>query len=57
MADTKYPDKPMQSWVPKSMRDSGANLDLGCGDIEQAEGGSTETYGSDAIALLNKEKP
>jgi hypothetical protein len=56
MADTKYPDKPLQPWVPKSMRDSGANLDDGCGDIEQAEAGSTETYGSDALAFLNKEK-
>lgn len=37
--ETKYPNKPLQSWVPKSMRDSGVYLDEGCGDIEQAEAG------------------
>jgi hypothetical protein len=51
MDDTKYPDKPVAEWVPRSMRDSGLNLDKGCPEIEQAAGG----LGLDrAIAEINK---
>jgi hypothetical protein len=39
MASDKYPNKPLADWIPKSMRDSGVNLDEGCGDIGQAESG------------------
>ncbi len=27
MTDTKYPSKPLAPWIPKSMRDQGAELD------------------------------
>lgn len=51
MDDTKYPDKPLAEWVPKSMRDGGINLDEGCPEIKQAEAG----LGLDrAIAEINK---
>lgn len=49
-------NRPVADWVPTSQRDSGTNLDLGCGDIEQAEAGSTETFGSDALKFIQKEK-
>jgi len=45
-------NKPLADWVPTSQRDSGVNLDDGCGQVEQAEGG----LGLDkAIAKLEKE--
>jgi hypothetical protein len=51
MDDTKYPNKPLQPWVPRSQRDGGINLDEGCPEIEQAEAG----LGLDrAIAEINK---
>jgi len=31
--------KPWNQTVPKSMQDGGSNLDVGCGDIEQADAG------------------
>jgi hypothetical protein len=53
MATDNYPDKPLQPWVPRSMRDSGVNLDDGC-NLSQAEAGE----GFDkAVARLEKVKP
>jgi hypothetical protein len=31
--------KPWNQTVPKSMQGGGTNLDIGCGDIEQADAG------------------
>jgi hypothetical protein len=53
--DNKYPDKPMQPWIPRSQRDSGLNLDEGCGDIETSE--ANEVIGVDEIfAALGSKK-
>jgi hypothetical protein len=49
-------NKPMADWIPQSQRDSGTNLDDGCGDIDQASAGSVETFGSDALKLIQKER-
>jgi hypothetical protein len=49
-------NKPLAPWVPTSQRDSGVNLDDGCGDIEQASAGSIETFGSDALRQIQKER-
>jgi hypothetical protein len=38
--DNQFPHKALADWIPKSQRDSGVNLDEGCGNaIEQAEAG------------------
>lgn len=38
-------NKPLADWVPKSQRDSGTNLDAGCGDeISQAEAGQATEF-------------
>jgi hypothetical protein len=47
MANEKYPNKPLAPWVPKSQRDSGTNLDEGCGDIRTAS--ATAAMGMDKI--------
>ena len=47
MTDTKYPDKPLQPWVPKSMRDSGVNLDEVCGEVGNAS--ATDSMGMDKV--------
>jgi hypothetical protein len=49
-------NRPMAPWIPQSQRDSGVNLDEVCGQVEQAEAGSTETFGSDALRQIQKEK-
>lgn len=33
----KNPSQPESQTIPRSMRDSGANLDEGCGEITQSE--------------------
>jgi len=38
--------KEIAAWVPKSQRDSGVNLDEGCGDIGQAEAGAADMSSS-----------
>ena len=46
MTDSKYPNKPLAPWVPKSMRDSGVNLDPICGEVGNAS--ASEVAGLDA---------
>lgn len=41
MANDTYPNKPLQPWIPKSQRNSGTQLDEGCGEIEQASASAT----------------
>ena len=41
MANDTYPNKPLQPWIPKSQRNSGTQLDEGCGEIEQASHSAT----------------
>jgi hypothetical protein len=47
MANDTYPNKPMQPWIPKSQRDSGMNLDQGCGEIETSS--ANEVIGVDEV--------
>jgi hypothetical protein len=49
----RNPELPYNQLRPKSLASSGAELDEGC-EISQAEAGSTETYGSDALKEVNK---
>jgi len=51
MANDKYPNKPLADWIPRSMRDSGVNLDPECypggtEGIPQAEAGASELTSS-----------
>jgi hypothetical protein len=54
---TDYPDKPLQPWVPKSMRNSGADLDPCCEGAGTAT--ASEAAGMDAVfnPITTKEKP
>jgi hypothetical protein len=49
-------NRPVADWVPRSMRNSGTNLDETCPEIEQASAGSTESFDSAALRELKKEK-
>ncbi|HEY4777341.1 MAG TPA: hypothetical protein VIH56_06745 [Candidatus Acidoferrales bacterium] len=55
MTDSKYPNKPLAPWIPKSMRDSGANLDECCEGAGTAS--ASEVAGLDeAFTPLNADK-
>lgn len=51
------PNKPFNQEIPKSMQNSGTELDSGCGNIEYAEAGMDASKGLDfkpAVNLSNK---
>ena len=47
-ADTEF-NKIYSGMVPKSQSDGGSNLDVGCGDIEQAEAGMSLDHAAKLI--------
>jgi hypothetical protein len=55
MTDSKYPNKPLAPWIPKSMRNSGADLDPCCEGAGNAS--ASEAAGLDkAFDPLNADK-
>jgi hypothetical protein len=56
MTDAKsYPNKSLQPWIPKSMRDSGAELETGC-EITTADAVNAAAGMDKAFAPLTADK-